>query len=366
MFKGLMQKDENQINPDVQIGQMGRKGRRGEKILGHLKVAVGENHQEIRLNYFGIWGVKDGPTLLLNAAVHGNEVVGVEVLREIVDDINPKELCGNLLVVPIVNSLAFDYGLRCYPNDNIDMNRIFPGNTDGTMTEKIAHTFFDVFARRADYIIDLHSAEFPDELIPHVRVRVKNPSSEYLNLVASTGINAVWKGSEVEGMLQTEAHRIGVPCTTIEIGSAGRITRGNVELGILAIKNVMRILGMLEGTAEIPSRQIVLDLNSAWLRSPIDGIFRPATKLGQFVKAGETVGRIVNPASFEEYLLISHLSGIVAGISHQPIVQPGTRLAIVVDFDRDDLTKHLVELPALPNSQLKENEYLNILINELN
>ncbi len=366
MFKGLTRKDERQMEPDIQMGRKGQVDQKGEKVSGHLKVKVGENHQDVHLNYFGIWGITKGPTLLLNAAVHGNEVVGVEVLREMVDDIDPKELCGNLLIIPIVNPLAFDFSLRCYPKDNIDMNRIFPGNTHGTVTERIAHTFFDVFARRADYIIDLHSAEFPDELIPHVRVRVENPSSEYLNLAASTGINAVWKGPEVEGMLQTEAHRIGVPCTTIEIGSAGRITRDNVELGTMAIKNVMRILGMLEGTAKIPIRQIVLDLNNNWLRSPIDGIFSPSTELGQFVKAGETIGRIVDPTSFKDHRLISHLTGIVAGISRQPIVQPGTRLAIVVDFDRDDLTKHLVELPALPNSQSKENEYLNTLINELN
>jgi len=363
VFEGLIQKSESQIIADMLKGQICQTGK---KVSGHLKIAESVNCQEVRLNYFGIWGVAEGPTLLLNAAIHGNEVVGVEVLREIVDRIDPKELSGNLLVVPIVNPLAFNFGLRCYPYDNIDMNRIFPGNPDGTITERIAHTFFDVFVRGADYIIDLHSAEFPDELIPHIRVRVDNPSREYLSLAASTGINSVWKGPEVRGMLQTESNRIGVPCTTIEIGSAGRITRDNVDLGTMAVKNVMRILGMLEGTAKIPSRQIALALNSTWLRSPIEGIFKPAINLGGFVKAGDSIGNIVDPTSFEDHNLTSHLSGIVAGITRQPIVQPGTRLAIVVDFDRDDLTKHLVELPDLPNSQPKENEYLNTLINELN
>jgi predicted deacylase len=340
--------------------------KRGEKVSGHLRIAESADRQEIRLNYFSIWGVKDGPTLLLNAAVHGNEVVGVEALREIVDFIDPKELCGNLLAVPIVNPMAFNSGLRWDPYDNIDMNRIFPGNPDGTMTERIAHSFFDTFVREADYIIDFHSAEFPDELIPHIRVRVDNPSRKYLDLVASTGINAVWKGPQIKGMLQTESFRIGVPCTTIEIGAAGVITRDNVDIGTTAVKNVMYVLGMLEGTASIPSRQIMLASNSAWVRSPIGGIFKPAISLGHFVKGGENIGDIIDPTSFEDHDLTSPLSGIVTGLTHQPIVRSGTRLAMVVDFDKDDLTKHLMETPALPNSQSKENEYLLDLMNELN
>jgi len=332
--------------------------KKGKKVSGHLTIAESANRQEIRLNYFAVWGVKEGPTLLINAAVHGNEVVGVEVLRAMVDYIDPKRLSGNVLAVPIVNPMAFNSGLRWDPYDNIDMNRIFPGNPEGTMTERIAHSFFDVFVREADYIIDLHSAEFPDELIPHIRIRVDEPSREYLDLVVSTGINAVWKGPSLKGMLQTESYRIGVPCTTIEIGAAGKIIRDNVEVGTTAVKNVMYVLGMLEGVAEIPSHQIVLASNRPWVRSPIGGIFKPAINLGQFVKSGENIGDIIDPTSFEDHDLISPLSGIVTGLTNQPIVRSGTRVTMVIDFDREDLTKHLVEAPALPNSKPKENEYL--------
>ncbi|MBN1574491.1 MAG: succinylglutamate desuccinylase/aspartoacylase family protein [Deltaproteobacteria bacterium] len=342
------------------------KAKRGKKVSGHLTIAESADRQEIRLNYFAVWGTKEGPTLLINAAVHGNEVVGVEVLREMVDYIDPKKLSGNVLAVPIVNPMAFNSGLRWDPYDNVDMNRVFPGNPDGTMTERIAHSFFDIFVKEANYIIDLHSAEFPDELIPHIRVRVENPSREYLDLVVSTGINAVWNGPTLKGMLQTEAFRIGVPCTTIEIGAAGKITRNNVDVGTTAVKNVMYVLGMLEGTAEIPSHQIVLASNRPWVRSPIGGIFKPAINLGQFVKRGENIGDIIDPTSFENHDLTSPLSGVVTGLTNQPIVRSGTRVTMVIDFDRDDMKKHLVESPALPNSKSKENEYLIALMKELN
>jgi len=342
------------------------KYQRGKKVTGSITIAESANRQEICLHYFGLWGRRDGPTLLINAAVHGNEVVGVEVVRKIVDEIDPKHLSGNLIAVPIVNPMAFNSGLRWDPYDNIDMNRVFPGDPEGTMTERIAHRFFSFFVNGADYIIDLHSAEFPDELIPHIRIRVDEPTKEYLDLVASTGINAVWKGPSIKGMLQTEAHRISIPCTTIEIGAAGIITRNNVAVGTDAVKNALRVLGMISGTAKIPDHQIVLASNEAWVRSPIGGIFKPSITLGRFVKKGEIIGDIIDPTSFETHDLPSPISGIITGVTNQPIVRSGTRLMMVVDFDTKNLTKHLAKTPALPNAEYIPNEYFSLLLKDLN
>jgi predicted deacylase len=339
--------------------------RRGEKVAGRITIAESANRQEICLHYFGLWGQKDGPTLLLNAAVHGNEVVGVEVVRTIVDEIDPNKLSGNLLAVPIVNPMAFNSGLRWDPYDNVDMNRIFPGDPEGTMTERIANCFFSVFVRRADYVIDLHSAEFPDELIPHIRLRVQRPTGGILELVASTGVNAVWKGPSVKGMLQTQAVEISVPCVTIEIGAAGLITERDVLVGTTAVKNVMHVLGMIEGTALIPDRQILLESNEAWVRSPIGGIFKPAIALGQFVEEGSVIGDIIDPTSYKTEDIGSPLSGIVTGMSHQPIVRSGTRLAMVVDFDMANPKRHLIKTPRLPNAEYRPNEYLGALMRNI-
>ncbi len=341
------------------------KPRPGTKVSDRITIAESASRQDICLYYFGLWGAKDGPTLLLNAAVHGNEVVGVEVARKIVDEIDPARLSGNLVVVPIVNPMAFTSGLRWDPYDNIDMNRIFPGDPEGTMTERVAHSFFTVFAARADYIIDLHSAEFPDELIPHIRIRVDRPTRPYLNLVASTGINAVWKGPSVKGMLQTQAFVNKIPCVTVEIGAAGVITKADVLIGTTAVRNVMAVLGMIDREASIPDRQILLQSNEAWIRSPFGGIFKPAITLGQLVKKGDVIGDIIDPTSYKTEDIESPLSGIVTGMSHQPIVRSGTRLAMVVDFDREHLKRHLVRTPKLPNAVYRQNEYLVTLMKVL-
>lgn len=337
----------------------------GTKVSDRITIAESASRQDICLYYFGLWGAKKGPTLLLNAAVHGNEVVGVEVVRKIVDEIDPADLRGNLVAVPIVNPMAFTSGQRWDPYDNVDMNRIFPGDPEGTMTERVAHSFFAIFARRADYIIDLHSAEFPDELIPHIRIRVDRPTRQYLDLVASTGINAVWKGPSIKGMLQTQAFQSKIPCVTVEIGAAGAITKSDVTVGTTAVKNVMAVLGMIDEKASIPDRQILLQSNEAWIRSPFGGIFKPAITLGQFVKKGDVIGDIIDPTSYKTEDIESPLSGIVTGMSHQPIVRSGTRLAMVVDFDKTHLKRHLVPSPRLPNAVYRQNEYLVALIKAL-
>jgi len=338
---------------------------RGEKVTGSITIAENANRQAIALHYFGLWGAHDGPTLLLNAAVHGNEVVGVEVLRTIVDRIDPKTLHGNLLAVPIVNPMAFNSGQRWDPYYNIDMNRIFPGDSEGTMTERIAHRFFTTFAMHSDYILDLHSAEFPDELIPHIRIRVENPSQKYLDLVASTGINAVWVGPSLKGMLQTESYRVKIPTSTIEIGAAGIITGTNVDIGTNAVMNVMHVLGMIEGEAVVPDHQVILASNEAWVRSPIGGLFKPSIRLGQFVRTGDHIGDIIDPTSFETHDLISPFPGIVTGMTHQPIVRSGTRLCMLVDFDSSDPTRHLKKTPKLRNASYRPNAYLEVLMRQM-
>jgi predicted deacylase len=122
---------------------------------------------------------------------------------------------------------------------------------------------------------------------------------------------------------------------------------------------------MIDEKASIPDRQILLQSNEAWVRSPFGGIFKPAITLGQLVKKGDIIGDIIDPTSYKTEDIESPLSGIVTGISHQPIVRSGTRLAMVVDFDRTHLKRHLVSTPKLPNALYRQNEYLVALMKAL-
>jgi|GEM_PF-728449 len=328
-------------------------------VKEYRKFTIAENayRQEIFLGFFGIYGRLPGPTLLLNAAVHGNEVVGVEVIRKLVEKLDPQNLCGNVLAVPVVNPMGFNAGDRWDPIDRQDMNRVFPGDKNGTLTERVAHFFFENFVPQADYIIDLHSAEFPDEMIPHIRLRLESAGDEIHNqFMNSTGISVIWQGPSVNGMLQVEAAKIGIRCLTIEIGAAGLINSNNVKVGLSACENVMKVLGMIKGKAKIPRFQILLKSNEEWIRSPSGGIFKPDIRLGQIVREGQKIGDIMDPVSFHSGNIFSPLEGIVTGITHQSIIRSGTRLCMVVPFNKECKDQHSLYIDNLPNAQMVEND----------
>jgi len=335
--------------------------RKGKKEFKRFDIAENASRQQVSLNYFGIYGVNPGPNLLLNAAVHGNEVVGVEVVRKIVERINPDELSGNLLAFPILNPMAFNSEERWDPYDKQDMNRIFPGDPGGTLTERLAHFFFHQFVPLADYMIDLHSAEFPDEMLPHIRIRVKDPCDHYWKMVYASGIEVIWKGPTIVGMLQTEANKKGIPCITIEIGAADLVTEKNVAIGIRSVENIMKVLGMIKGKAIVPSQQISLASNEEWIRTHIGGIYKPDIELGAMIYKGQKIGDILDPTSFEMDNIMAPINGLVTGITHRSIVRSGTRLAMLVDFDPEKLTSHLIGVPQLRHATFVENSCLMTL-----
>jgi predicted deacylase len=330
----------------------------GTKEYRRFIIAENAYRQEIFLGFFGIYGRRPGPTLLLNSAVHGNEVVGVEVIRKLVEKINPEKLCGNVLAVPVVNPMGFNAGDRWDPIDRQDMNRVFPGDKNGTLTERVAHFFFENIVPHADSIIDLHSAEFPDEMIPHIRLRSESTMNDEVHnqFMNSTGINVIWQGPPINGMLQVEAARIGIRCLTIEIGAAGLINGNNVKIGLSACENVMKVLGMIKGVARIPKFQILLKSNEEWIRSPSGGIFKPDIHLGQMVRKGQKIGDIMDPMSFQSGNILSPLQGIVTGITHQSIIRSGTRLCMIVPFDKERKDQHSLYVDHLPNAQMVEND----------
>ncbi|MGA1875018.1 MAG: succinylglutamate desuccinylase/aspartoacylase family protein [bacterium] len=331
--------------------------RPGTKECQRFVIAENAYRQEIFLSFFGIYGRSPGPNLLLCSAVHGNEVVGVEVIRKLVEKIDPHNLHGNILAIPVVNPMGFNFGDRWDPFDRQDMNRIFPGDKNGTLTERVAHFFFESIIPYADYIIDLHSAEFPDEMIPHIRLRTDSGlDEEFKRLINSTGINTVWQGPPISGMLQVEAAKLGIHCLTIEIGAAGLINSNNVKVGLSACENVMKILGMIKGVAKIPRFQIILKSNEEWIRSPSGGIFKPDIHLGHMVRKGQKIGDVIDPTSFSSGNILSSLDGIVTGITHQPIIRSGTRLCMIVHFDNEQKDKHFLQVnPSLPNMEIIEN-----------
>jgi predicted deacylase len=343
------------------------KERKGSKTVTAVEIAEHADKSTVSIPLFKIKGVEDGPKLLLNAAVHGNELNGVEIVRKVLAEVDPSGLKGTLLGVPIVNILAYKAGLRWDPLDPKDMNRKFPGDRSGSLTEQTAYAFFNKIARNADYIIDFHSAEYPEEFLPHARIRKRDRTGRSLELVNAFGTEIVWDQKGSEGMLQVNTIKRKIPTTTIEIGAGAKVDKKGIKLGVRGVFNVMRTLGMLEGEARIPNYQILIRKKRSWFRSPIGGIFESEIKLGDIVKRGDPLGKIFDPFSYDEKLIHAPVYGIVAGLRNHPVVRSGTRLFFLLEYRRDGGgfgidSKHLIKVPPLPNSVFIKNRLLEKII----
>jgi hypothetical protein len=336
------------------------------KVIKKFKIAENADRSSLKLPVIIIKGKEDGPVLLLNSAVHGNELIGVEIIRRVMEKLSPKDIKGTLIGVPIVNIPAYNSGQRMDPLDQKDMNREFPGDPTGSITQQLAHFFYTEIVKEADCIIDFHSAEYPDIMLPHIRIRADDSTGKSQTLSQAFATELVWEGESMQGMLQVCAITDGKATITVEIGAASVLEEEGIEVGIRGIKNVMKVLGMLEGTADVPDYQIYIKSNEQWIRSIHGGIFRSFVKLGDIAEKGQVLGEIADPFNLKIEKVKAESSGLVAGIKIAPVVRTGTRILFLLPPKevRNGLEEiNLIKVPELPNSRHVENQILRTMAN---
>jgi uncharacterized protein len=279
-------------------------------------------------------GLRPGPTLFLTAAVHGDELNGVAMIRGLLLDHDLSGMAGSLIAVPVVNVPGFLTQSRTLP-DGRDLNRSFPGSADGSFTARLAHRAFQDVLQRSDYGIDLHTAGGDRANYPHVRADLDDPGAA--RLAAAFGAPVVIHGKGPKGSLRRVATEAGVPTVVYEAGSARVFERRFIDAGLAGVLNVLRGLGMLPdgsgaapgsaaGSAgaagETPSFQLRVD-RSTWLRAGAGGILDLRVSLGDAVKKGQVISVNTNPFGRERSQLVSPAGGIVIGLTRSPLVHPG-------------------------------------------
>lgn len=333
----------------------------GSKIIKKFKVAENADRSSLNLPVIVVKGKEEGPVLLLNAATHGNELIGVEVIRRVLEKLTPKDLNGTVIGVPIVNLPAYNVGQRSDPLDQKDMNREFPGDPAGSITQQLAHFFYSNIVKGAEYIIDFHSAEYPDVMLPHTRIRTKETSEESKLLARAFSTEIIWEGEGEPGMLQVCAAYDKKAIITVEIGAASGLEEEGIEAGIRGVKNVMTVLGMIKGTAEVLDYQIYVKSSEKWERSPHGGIFRSFVELGDIIEEGQELGEIADPFNLKIEKIRADSGGLVAGIKISPVVRTGSRLFFLLppkEAEKEAGEINLIKVPRLPHSRFVKNKIL--------
>jgi hypothetical protein len=302
----------------------------GERQIIDLPVSRLSNHTQVHLPVHVIHGAARGPTLFVSAAIHGDEIIGVEIIRRLLRVVTPARVAGTLLCVPIVNAYGF-IGRSRYLPDRRDLNRSFPGSEDGSLAAKLAHLFMREVVARADVGIDLHSAAANRTNLPQIRTDLKSERARTLATVF--GAPVVLRSLERDGSLRKAAGQIGRDVLVYEAGEALRFDKASIVIGVRGIRRVMSALGMLlledgHGPSEAESSAApVFSASSRWVRAPEGGILRALKAVGELVRAGERIGIISSPYDESaEAEVRAAFDGLVIGRTNLPVVNLGDAL----------------------------------------
>ena len=309
----------------------------GTRETVELPISVLANHTPINLPIHVIHGTKPGPTFFISGVVHGDEILGVEIVRRVVSHNALKELAGTLLAVPIVNTFGFLNHSRYMP-DRRDLNRSFPGSDHGSLASLLADLFMTEVVLRSQFGIDLHTAALHRTNLPQIRIAPDEP--ELLKLAKLFAPPVILISKLREGTLRQCARDQGVKVLLYEAGEALRFDEVAIETGVTGILRMMASLKMIVLAPHSETHhQTAISLSSTWLRAPEGGVLRSSLPTGAHVSKGERLGEISNPLGDSSVEVIAEDDGIIIGRTNLPIVNRGDALFHVARMKKSDLVQ---------------------------
>ncbi len=264
-------------------------------------------------------GVEPGPTLCLTAAVHGDELNGVETVRRVLYNLNADTLRGTVIGVPIVNLQGFHRSSR-YLGDRRDLNRYFPGDPEGSSASRIAHSFFHEIVQHCSALVDLHTGSFYRTNLPQLRGDLRDPA--VVELTRSFGSTVVLHNDGAQGTLRRAAVAAGIPAVTLEAGAPMVLDETSVAHSVKGIRTLLHHLGMVSKFRLWGDPEPVY-YNSYWQRAPEGGIVFSNVGLGENVREGDLLGTVTNPITNVRTEIRSSYRGRVIGMALNQVVQPG-------------------------------------------
>lgn len=276
-------------------------------------------------------GARSGPALWLSGAIHGDEVLGVEIIREVLSLLRPKDLAGQLLAAPLVNVFGF-IGEDRYLPDRRDLNRSFPGSSRGSLAGRIAHLFMDEVVSRCAYGIDFHCGSDDRTNLPQIRGDLSDPDTRQRAEAFRAPVIVHSEGPV--GSLRRAAWKKGARVLVYEAGEARRIDAESVAVGVRGVLNVMADLGMRarqEGEAAGPPSYEAR--TTGWVRAGRAGILKTETTLGAHVRKGDRLGLIRDAFGTRGLPVRASRHGIVIGLTVNPVVFRGEAIAHLAAVD---------------------------------
>ncbi len=267
-----------------------------------------------------VHGREDGPSVWIDAAIHGDEVAGVEIVRQVMAGLDAKSFRGTLVAVPIVNVLGFMTGDRYLP-DRRDLNRSFPGSARGSLAGRIAYLFMKEIVAGCEVGIDLHTGSDRRSNLPQIRADLDDPGTR--DLAAAFGAPVMLHAKIRDGSLRHAAREQGAKVLLYEGGENLRFDSYAVDAGVIGVRRVLAALGMTEPVVEPAVEPSLECRSSGWVRARRTGILHLDVALGQKVSDGERLGTLFDSFGKTLRAVYANRDGIVIGRTEAPLVNSG-------------------------------------------
>ncbi|MEM1409801.1 MAG: succinylglutamate desuccinylase/aspartoacylase family protein [Pseudomonadota bacterium] len=296
----------------------------GSRVTVKIPTSFLSDHTPMSLTTHVIHGRKDGPTVFVSGAIHGDEIIGVEIIQRLNAMKVINQVRGTLILIPVVNAYGFVSQSRYLP-DRRDLNRSFPGSANGPLASQLAHRFMTDIVAHCDLEIDLHTGAIHRANLPQIRAELDNP--EVLELAQAFGASIMLNAQLRDGSLREAAQQKGCKILLYEAGEALRYDETAIRIGVRGVLSVLRHVGMLTAAKSKEKGFVPIRSDSShWLRAPIGGVMRARKTLGDRVRKGQVVADISDPLGELSDEVTARYSGIVIGRTNLPVVNRGDAL----------------------------------------
>ncbi len=280
-----------------------------------------------------VHGERPGPCLWISAAVHGDELNGIEIVRRVLARVADPLPRGTLLAVPVVNVFGFLGETRTLP-DRRDLNRSFPGSARGSLAARIAHLFIEQIVSRCSHGIDLHTAALDRANLPQVRANLVDEATRRFAL--DFGGPVMVQSAERDGSLRAAASARGTVTLLFEGGEPKRFQEDVVETGVRGVLGAMHGLGLVRSRPRRRGPPTVHVVKTSWVRARRGGLLHLDVGLGQVVEERQVLGRVSAPFDDESTLLRAPFRGVVIGTQQNPVVHGGDAVVHVGRLDEGE------------------------------
>ena len=316
----------------------------GERKRIFLEVASLFDYTQLNVPIEVIRGVEEGPRLFISAAIHGDEINGVEIIKRLLQRPILNRLYGTLITIPVVNVFGFNNKSRYLP-DRRDLNRCFPGNKNGSLGSRLASIFMKEIVSKCTHGIDLHTGAMNRSNLPQIRACLDD--SKTRDLAQGFGVPVTLHSKLRDSSLREAARNKGVTTLLYEGGEALRFDEDVIKIGLRGCINVMRKIGMLPALKSNTTRgfrKVFEARDSYWVRADHSGSFRIFKKLGDHVQDGEILAVISDTFGSEPYEVRAESGGIIIGLSTIPLVNRGDAMVHIATFNDPKKVREALDL----------------------